>query len=89
MKKIALLSVIAACFALPAFAAECPKDGGKVELNNGMWAFGDKDWKAGTMVWVSKDGKDCADAPDGMHTSKDGKTMITTKGGKIDKVDHK
>ncbi|MDE3060296.1 MAG: hypothetical protein KGJ06_04735 [Pseudomonadota bacterium] len=91
MKKIALVTLAAAALALPAVAnagdmkapaaapAAAAKADTKVELKDGSWAM----VKADGSVTVSKDGgKTWMPAPDGTWMSKDGKTTITTKGGK-------
>ena len=57
----------------------------RIQLSDGMWAEG-KDWKEGTSVQVSKDGKTWMAAPNGTHTSKDGHTVITTQNGMITTV---
>src|SRR5690606_16584279 len=90
MKKIILVSALAAFAAMPAFAAEEMKAPAaataatsamaskKVELKDGSWAMINSDHS----VKISKDGgATWMPASDGTWESKDGMTKITTKGG--------
>lgn len=93
MKKIALLSLLAAAVAMPATVASVDvfaKDEAAATHATAAPAAGgtrkelkDGSWAqiSGDSVKVSKDGKTWTDAPDGTHEAKDGST-ITTKGGK-------
>lgn len=77
MKKIILLSVLAAALSAPVYASEHPApvaaelaDGTKIEIS-------------GEDVSVVSDDGTKTPAPDGTHTLKDGATVTTKDGKKV------